>query len=75
MIFTGLRQATAVIFEPKEGGRVFIADPKTLQRIERHIQRVLVVDPHQQAAKLVLDLMKDCGSRDVLLASTRERAW
>jgi two-component system, response regulator PdtaR len=53
---------------------VFAADPKTLQRVARHLDRVLVADPHTAAGKLISDLVKDVGGRHVMYAREQVRA-
>ena len=53
---------------------MFNADPRTLQRIERAIQRVLVVDPVPAAARLIGDLAKEMGARQVMVAARTDAA-
>lgn len=50
------------------------ADAKTLARVSRHIDRVLIADPNTAAGKLLADLVKDCGGRHVMLAREQARA-
>ena len=50
------------------------ADPKLMQRIGRHTERVLVADPHAAAGKLLADLVKDLGARHVMVAREQPRA-
>ena len=53
---------------------MFSADPKTLQRIEAGVRRVMIVDPTPASAKLLADLMKGLGARDVLFEPEERRA-
>lgn len=49
-------------------------DTKTRIRIEPVVQRVLVVDPNQASARLIVDIMKGVGAREVVMASSRKQA-
>ena len=53
---------------------MFNADPKTLARVARNLDRVLVADPNPAAGKLLSDLVKDCGGRNVMVAREQARA-
>jgi DNA-binding response OmpR family regulator len=53
---------------------VFNADSKTLQRVGLAIQRVLVVDPTPAAARMLSDLVKEMGARQVVTASRTDAA-
>lgn len=53
---------------------MFAADAKTLARIAPTIHRVVVVDPNPAAARLLLDLMKSLGSREVVHETDELRA-
>ena len=53
---------------------MFSADPKTLQRVAPRIQRVLVIDPVPGASRLLGELMKEMGSRMVMVATRTEQA-
>jgi CheY-like chemotaxis protein len=53
---------------------VFNADPKTLQRVARHLDRILIADPNAAAGKLLSDLVKDAGGRHVMNAREQSRA-
>lgn len=48
---------------------MFNADPKLLTRLAPHLGRVLVFDPQPAAAKLMAELLKDMGARQVTCAS------
>jgi DNA-binding response OmpR family regulator len=52
---------------------VFIADPKTLQRIAARMQRVLIVDPLPAGAKLLSELLRDVCLCQIWTASDQER--
>lgn len=53
---------------------MFNADAKTLQRIAAAMQRVLIIDPNLGAAKLVGELMKEMGARQIAAATRTDRA-
>lgn len=53
---------------------MFTADPKLLARIEPLVRRVLIVDPNLTAARLLGDLMKGMGAREVILEADEKRA-
>ena len=48
---------------------MFNADPKVLARIAPQLGRVLVFDPQPPSAKLLAELLKDMGARQVTCAS------
>jgi two-component system, response regulator PdtaR len=52
---------------------LFALDAKTLQRIEPTIRRVIVADPQLASARLMLDLMKSIGAREVLTETDENR--
>lgn len=52
---------------------MFALDAKTLQRIEPVIRRVIVADPQLASSRLMLDLMKSIGAREVLTESDENR--
>lgn len=52
---------------------MFALDAKTLQRIEPTIRRVIVADPQLASARLMLDLMKSIGAREVLTETDENR--
>lgn len=53
---------------------MFAADSRTLSRIEPVIRRVLIVDPHLHAARLITDIMKSLGARDIAVEQDERRA-
>lgn len=53
---------------------MFSADSKILQRVAQEIQRVLVVDPAPAAARLLGDLAKDMGARQVVTTGRTDAA-
>ena len=53
---------------------MFAADARTLNRIAPTIQRVVIVDPNMASARLLLDIMKSLGAREVVHESDEERA-
>jgi len=52
---------------------VFALDAKTMQRIAPVVRRVIIVDPNPAAARLLSDLLKGFGSRDVAVESDEAR--
>jgi len=52
---------------------VFAADAKTLSRIEPVVRRVLIADPNMASARLLLDIMKSLGAREVVTESDENR--
>lgn len=53
---------------------MFAADAKTLNRIEPVVRRVLIVDPNLASARLLLDIMKTMGAREVVTEADEHRA-
>jgi two-component system, response regulator PdtaR len=53
---------------------VFSADARTLSRIAPTVKRVLIVDPNAGSARMMLDLMKSLGARDVAMETDETRA-
>ncbi|QYF86020.1 two-component system response regulator [Brevundimonas sp. PAMC22021] len=53
---------------------MFAADPKTLNRIAPSIRRIVIADPNPASARLLMDIMKVIGSREVFIESDEERA-
>ena len=52
---------------------MFAADAKTLSRIEPGVRRVIVADPNLAAARLLADIMKSLGAREVLVEADEAR--
>ena len=48
---------------------MFAADARVLNRIKPTIQRVVIADPNQASARLLLDIMKSLGAREVVVES------
>lgn len=48
---------------------MFIADAKLLARVSAHLPRVIVFDPHSASAKLLSELLKEMGAKQVTCAS------
>lgn len=53
---------------------LFNANPKVLARLAPRLQRVLIVDPNNAAARLLADLMKEMGARETYFAASQARA-
>jgi CheY-like chemotaxis protein len=53
---------------------VFNADPTTLRKIGSRMPRVLILDPHPAAAKLLSDMMRELGAQQVTIHSKTLRA-
>lgn len=53
---------------------MFAADPKLLHRLEPEVRRVLIIDPNMAAARLLGDLMKGLGARDIYFEADERRA-
>jgi two-component system, response regulator PdtaR len=53
---------------------VFNTNPKALERLAPRLQRVLIVESTPAAGRLLADLMKEMGARQILFASTLSRA-
>ena len=53
---------------------MFTADAKTLNRIEPVVRRILIVDPNAASARLLLDIMKSLGAREVVTETDEVRA-
>lgn len=53
---------------------MFAADAKTLSRIEPVVRRVLIVDPTTASARLLQDILKTMGGREVIIESEEQRA-
>ena len=52
---------------------MFAADPKTLNRIAPSIRRIVIADPNPASARLLMDIMKGIGSREVFIESDEDR--
>ena len=46
---------------------MFAVDRRSLAKLEPVVQRVLVVDPNLHAARLLTEIMKGLGARDVVV--------
>lgn len=53
---------------------MFALDAKTLQRIAPTVGRVVIVDPNPAPARLLADLLKGIGARDVAVETAEDRA-
>jgi CheY-like chemotaxis protein len=53
---------------------LFAVDSRVLAKLEPVVKRVLIVDPNPHAARLLTDIMKGLGSRDVVVQADEERA-
>lgn len=53
---------------------MLIDDPRLLARLEPTVRRVLVVDSNLAAARLLADLMKGLGARDIVTEPDEKRA-
>jgi CheY-like chemotaxis protein len=53
---------------------LFTADARTLSRLEPAVRRVVIVDPNASSARLLSDIMKGLGAREVYVESDEERA-
>ena len=52
---------------------MFAADAKTLARIEPAVRRVVIADPNMASARLLLDIMKSLGAREVVAETDETR--
>ena len=53
---------------------MFAADPKTLSRLEPVVRRTIIIDPNASAVRLLADVMKGLGAREIYSESDEERA-
>ena len=53
---------------------MFTADARTLSRIEPAVRRVVIVEPNVAASRLLSDIMKGLGTREVYIAVSEEGA-
>lgn len=53
---------------------LFTADARLQQRLAPHMRRVLIVDPHQAAMKLLGDLLRSISAAQIMTASGDQKA-
>jgi CheY-like chemotaxis protein len=53
---------------------VYAGDSKLMSKLEPQIRRVLIVDPNPAAARLLADLMREAGAREVLFEADERHA-
>lgn len=53
---------------------MFAPDSRVLARMEPVVRRTLIVDPNLHAARLLVDIMKGLGARDVAIEADEKRA-
>ncbi|OGN50170.1 MAG: hypothetical protein A2352_00765 [Caulobacterales bacterium RIFOXYB1_FULL_67_16] len=53
---------------------MFTADARTLSRIEPAVRRVVIVEPNSAAARLLSDIMKGLGAREIYFAVSDDNA-
>ena len=53
---------------------MFAADTKTLSRLEPALRRIVIIDPNASAVRLLSDIMKGFGAREVYSENDEERA-
>jgi len=53
---------------------LFAVDRRVLAKLEPVVKRVLIVDPNLHAARLLTDIMKGLGARDIVVQPDEERA-
>ncbi len=53
---------------------MFAADPRLIQRLEPHLRRVMIVDANPASARLLGDLLKGLGARDLYFEPEERRA-
>ena len=53
---------------------MFAIDRRVLAKLEPVVSRVLIVDPNPHAARLLYDIMKALGARDVVIVSDEAKA-
>ncbi len=53
---------------------MFAVERRTLAKLEPVVKRVLIVDPNPHAARLLTDIMKGLGARDVVVQPDEKRA-
>ncbi len=52
---------------------MFAADAKTLNRIEPAVRRVLIADPNPASARMLQDVLKTMGAREVVIEADEHR--
>ena len=52
---------------------MFAVDRRVMARLEPTVRRVLIVDPNAHAARLIQDIMKSVGSREVVIEADQKR--
>lgn len=53
---------------------MFAVDRRVLAKLEPVVKRVLIVDPNPHAARLLTDIMKGLGARDIVVQPDEKRA-
>ncbi len=53
---------------------MFAVDRRVLAKLEPVVKRVLIVDPNLHAARLLTDIMKGLGARDIVVQPDQKRA-
>lgn len=53
---------------------MFTADAKTLSRLEPAVRRTIIIDPNPAAVRLLSDIMKGLGAREIYSESDEEQA-
>lgn len=53
---------------------MFAIDRRVMAKLEPVVKRVLIVDPNPHAARLLTDIMKGLGARDIVVQSQEDRA-
>jgi CheY-like chemotaxis protein len=53
---------------------VFAVDRRLLTRLEPVVRRVLIVDPNAHAARLITDIMKGLGTREIMVEADQHAA-
>ena len=53
---------------------MFAVDHRVLTKLAPAVKRVLIVDPNPHAARLLTDIMKGLGSRDIVVQADEKRA-
>ena len=53
---------------------MFAVDSRLLAKLEPVVKRVLIIDPNPHAARLLTDIMKGLGARDIVVQADEKRA-